>query len=323
MLVIPNKKYGLSKLTQIGGTLWITYSSGMARVSLILMSFMLLLVAPRSTHAFDQEPVVRDKAAVWAKMSERFPPERYPDLHQMMSVLREVEEKKIRYSQGRRGSGSNLDCTKAVEIVFNQAFGLELEKELVREKKGSFTTMLLTRYFQTPSAFPTLNREFEVIPKSKLKTPTRLTPSHHGSEVPVHHYFEVLPGSVCFYNKKGVGHAFVVVDPEECIGFDVSSDHMGVSRYREEAGGKLESDASELITLSGCESGKVWDFNLAPGATKNHPLSGCMNHRKVALEQKLTPVPEAGAICNVPGRALPASTDSWIKEALRNSGRGI
>ena len=67
-----------------------------------------------------------------------------------VKVLREVEEKKIRYSQGNRGTGSNLDCTKAVETVFNQAFGLELEKELVREKAGSFTTALLTHYFQSP-----------------------------------------------------------------------------------------------------------------------------------------------------------------------------
>jgi hypothetical protein len=264
--------------------------------------------------------VVRDKSAVWAKMSERFPPERYPDLNQMMKVLKEVEEKKIRYSQGKRGSGSNLDCTKAIETVFNQAFDLELEKELVRQKAGSFTTALLTRYFQSPKAFPTLDREFEVIPKSKLKTPMRLTPAHHGSEVAVHHYFEVLPGSVCFYNKKGIGHAFMVVDPEQCIGFDVSSDHMGVSRYREESGGKLESDASELITLSGCENGKVWDFNLAPGASKNHPLSGCMNHRRVALELKLTPVPEAGAICRASENVLPAATSSWIRDAVRNSG---
>ena len=271
-------------------------------------------------YAFDDEPVVRDKSAVWAKMSERYPSEHYPDLNQVMKVLREVEEKKIRYSQGKRGSGSYLDCTKAVETVYNQAFGLELEKELVRQKKGSFTTALLTRYFQSPTAFPTLDREFEIIQKSKLKTPMRMTPRHHGQEVAVSHYFEVLPGSVCFYNKKGVGHAFMVVDPERCIGFDVSSDHVGVTRFREESEGKLESDASELITLSGCENGKVWDFNLAPGVSKNHPLSGCMNHRRIATELRISPVPEPGAICNVPDKVLPSSTDAWIKDALRSSG---
>jgi hypothetical protein len=256
-------------------------------------------------------------------MSERYPPERYPGLNQVMKVLKEVEEKKVRYSQGKRGVGSNLDCTKAVETVFNQAFGLELEKELNREKKGSFTTALLTRYFHSPKAFPSLDREFEIIPKSVLKPRIKMTPTHHDAEVPVQQYFEVMPGSVCFYNKNGVGHAFMVVDPEQCIGFDVSSDHVGISRYREEANGKLESDASELITLSGCENGKVWDFNLAPRATKNHPLSGCMNHRRVALELKLTTPPEAGAICKVPGQVLPAATDSWVKEALKSSGLEI
>jgi hypothetical protein len=104
--------------------------------------------------------------------------------------------------------------------------------------------------------------------------------------------FPARAGAICFFREEKRGHAFILLDPSNCIGFDVSVDHTerGFSAYK----APEETDASQLIRIQGCEpsqdgsskAAKIWAFNASMNDSwsRGTPLTGCFENHLIAAE---------------------------------------
>jgi len=252
------------------------------------------VAGPRQT----SEPVLPLSPEQWAKVLAAYV--KSPTALRVLNASKQIVDIQVKYQYGgtrclKPGSANGVsDCSFGVNAVYSTALGLTIgaggSSELVRQYTES-----------TPPA------------------------GFAKSEQTAGGQWKTLPGTVCFYN----GHVFMVIDPRQCIGFDVSTDHdLGSGKSSagylrdpnqpktdpaHESNTHVNYDASQFIALkSGCKDGIVWQFN------PSHPVTGCFDN--IAIRSELAaaaappPQPMQPLIHSVPVDSQRVATTTPVQQ---------
>ncbi len=152
----------------------------------------------------------------------------------------ELESENIVYSQSREVGAGTFDCSSAAKCIWNKfsaknkslnTYGMNTSSQMI-EKAHS-------------------NSSLTIIGQTKQKVGSN---TYTG--------FETKIGSTIAYQGSSGGHVFIMVDPANCIAFNVSVDHdSSKSSYQGYVDKANKNDSSKLIKIKGCSNGFVYAFN--------------------------------------------------------------